>query len=372
MRSELKDIIPRDYYESVGRFKEMRWPACRIRLTNYNALKDEIRQLKETIQLLRLKIETWHENLAIYSNEYACAIKNLLDDSSDDTIYPAYVAKECAAILSKIDMLQHHIKDCQKQINLNDKTRIGIRNNIVCGNLKLVLSRIKYFRGRSVPVPVLISVGNVALIDSIDKYDFSRNAKFSTFAVIIIDTYIRRELSNQHQLLKQSIYDKIIIFERGCKALRDKDIRHPTDEEICDYLNKYGPNKGNWTTAIIARIRRYSFIRGMNKLQDISATYVEERADTTLLSQMLNAVDCLDERSREIIISRWGLHGRDNETLKTIGTRLKLNRERIRQIESAAFEFLRNKIAASHNGKNGTNILYGPNFCRQVQTCPKY
>lgn len=223
------------------------------------------------------------------------------------------------------------------------------KGELVEANLRLVVAIARQFRRPDVPLVDLAQEGNLGLIRAADRFDYRRGHRFSTYAVWWIKQSIRRAILGQGKGLRMPAYlaeakSRITRVRRDFVAHHG---REPSPEEIAersdlsiervhtiaelalDPLSLDAPVGEDGDTAF------GDFVAGSEPLAD------EILARRRLIEDAHALLDGITERERDVIIRRFGLLDRDEETLEEIGRSCSLTRERIRQVEEHALEKLR-------------------------------
>src|SRR5947209_753423 len=227
------------------------------------------------------------------------------------------------------------------------------RDQMVRANLRLVVKIARGYTGKGLSLQDLIAEGNLGLLRAVEGFDPSMNIRFSTYASYWIKQSIKRAVINTGKTVRVPAYmfDLLVKWRRANNELQEKLGRAPTQEEVAAHLKL--PKK---KFAIIKKaIRVYS--AGLQNDQSDAAWPLEElvtdseyatpdhklmKADD--LSQVLNLLDQMDPREAKVLRLRFGLDGEEPMTLKDIGVRLGLTRERVRQIEREALSKLRERM----------------------------
>ena len=229
------------------------------------------------------------------------------------------------------------------------------RDQMIKGNLRLVVKIARDYENFGLPLLDLISEGNIGLMKAVERYDPDRGAKLSVYASFWIKQSIRRAISDQSRTIRVPIHvqDKLYLINRTANRLHEILGHEPTDEEISAEVDL--PEKK------VARLRlavkpMISLDQPMNDDESncISETVADERCrrpdedlvDQTNADAVRELLGKLTPRELTILRSRFGFDGDEDETLRGIGAQMGLTRERIRQIQNKALGKLKSLLQA--------------------------
>ena len=243
-----------------------------------------------------------------------------------------------------------NIKNLHTEIDRGRQIIYKAKNKLIRSNLRLVVSIAKKYTNRGLHFFDLVQEGNIGLIKAVEKFEYKKGYKFSTYATWWIRQAITRSISDQARTIRIPVHmiEQINKVIRESRQLIQKFGREPTAEEIAERLG--------WTVARVKGIR--SVARDPISLETpigddeetMLGDFIEDResgnpankTSYTLLQELINEVlSTLPEKEQKVLRMRFGLDDGYSHTLEEVGYVFNVTRERIRQIEAKALRRLK-------------------------------
>jgi RNA polymerase primary sigma factor len=311
-------------------------------------LQSELNDVLEPLGLDALEIDAVHRELETRQIE-------LVNDLEDDD-RPREPAPEPPPLQvtweTTTDALQlflreagrHPLLTAAQEVELAKKIEAGdaqAKQRMIQSNLRLVVSIAKNYRNQGLPFLDLIQEGTLGLIRAVEKFDWRRGFKFSTYATWWIRQAVARALADKARTIRMPVHivERLQKINRAERSLWTQLGREPTLDEIAEETSLMPQQVlevraaarasasldapiGDADDAVLG-----DFVAGNDPLP-------EETVETRLRKQALRqALGGLPAREREVVTLRYGIDGNEPRTLEEIGRRLGLTRERVRQIE---------------------------------------
>ncbi len=297
------------------------------------------------------------------SNYKSLFIGSELDDKIDQFYYPAEVNK------NDVDVTQLYLSEigfkplltAEEEITLSNAAHKGdlkAREKMINGNLRLVVKISRTYLHRGLLLSDLIEEGNIGLMRGVEKFNPNLGFRFSTYATWWIRQAIERAIMNQSRTVRLPIHMLKRITK--CLAMIQKlgaDDHSPTVSEVATALHQPIEEVGQLlqytenTLSMDIPLAEYN-----HPLQDAIPDRVAINPELIIQEEsfhehIIGWLDTLPATAREVIVRRFGLLGRDPETLEEVGDNIGLTRERVRQVQIDALKQLKEILKSEGLGE---------------------
>ena len=325
--------------------------------------REEISKISDLVKQSEYEISVWERQIQNLQHVHAIPREWLNGSSHTEREFEttamaaAYVEmvrceRSIRQHINEIGVSREHLKSLTQQIDAGESEAQAAKMAIVEANLRLVVSIAKKHRHRSSGLEFLdlIQEGNIGLMRAVDKFDYQRGYKFSTYATWWIRQGITRAIADQGRTIRIPVHmhERINKIRRVQRSLLQELGSEPTAEQIAQDL-KISTNKVNEALSVAPETSSLDTPIGEEDdnplgsfIVDADAPSPVQEAELNILKEQIQDVLAdLSDRERRVISLRFGIDDGYPRTLEEVGTIFNVTRERIRQIEAKALRKLR-------------------------------
>ncbi|WP_084813446.1 sigma-70 family RNA polymerase sigma factor [Desulfogranum japonicum] len=289
--------------------------------------------------------------------ELLAARREKSSNGKEDEVSPAEIERHISLELAEtIGVSWTAFMEIQQEIELGREMAKQAKEALVRANLRLVISVAKKFLNRGMQLPDLIQEGNIGLMKAVEKYDYQRGYKFSTYATWWIRQAVTRGIADQGRTIRLPVHmietiNRLLRFSKDFQRLES---REPTPEEMAEQL---GTDVEKVNIALKTAKDAISLDAPVSEEEDaMLSDFIEDHAhpdpQENSITESLKRCLCkvmgsLTPREEKVLRMRYGIEIGCDHTLEEVGQCFSVTRERIRQIEAQAIKKLRHPSRSS-------------------------
>ncbi|MDR1900141.1 MAG: RNA polymerase sigma factor RpoD/SigA [Treponema sp.] len=274
--------------------------------------------------------------------------KNVKSTKPDKSISDENVLSMYLREINKIPLLTR--SEEEETARAAAKGSMAARNKLANANLRFVVNVAKKYQGQGLPLPDLISEGNIGLINAIERYDVEKGYHFISYAVWWIRQAILKAICEKARMIRLPLNraNELVQIEKARKVVQERENTETEIHEIARLLNMDAEHVADLVNISRDLISLENPVYA-NKDSSTIGDFIEDESyrspdvqavDNALHDDLESVLGTLNEKEADIIRFRYGLGNRIPMSLKEIGDRFNLTKERIRQIEKKALKRL--------------------------------
>ena len=287
--------------------------------------------------------DSWLQQHLDSGKDYTAALKGFADEILQSQAKLIAVEQECGITIPEL-------KEINRRMSIGEAKARRAKKEMVEANLRLVISIAKKYTNRGLQFLDLIQEGNIGLMKAVDKFEYRRGYKFSTYATWWIRQAITRSIADQARTIRIPVHmiETINKLNRISRQMLQEMGREPSPEELAERMEmpedkvrkvlKIAKEPISMETPIgdDEDSRLGDFIEDQNILSPVNSATFEGLREATL-----SVLDSLTAREAKVLRMRFGIDMNTDHTLEEVGKQFDVTRERIRQIEAKALRKLR-------------------------------
>ena len=226
------------------------------------------------------------------------------------------------------------------------------KNTLILANLRLVASVARRYLGHGMPIEDLMQEGTIGLMRAVERFNYRKGYRFSTYAIWWIRRAISRSIADQARLIRLPVHvtDTLGRINKTRGTLRERLGRMPTRAELAEAMTMTEEKLSELLRGAIEPLSLETPIgeEGESRLADLipstdATNPMVEATRGALRDELMAALDELTPREKDVVMLRYGMDGDEPRTLEEVGRALEVTRERVRQIEASALAKLRKR-----------------------------